>query len=94
MSRLLNRLRAYYNYAKETKSQAEAEADPVAKQDLTDKANGLFERTIEIGVAMTNNFPANANGFFYLSLAQLETGDYAASDANFKTYQELSPDTP
>jgi tetratricopeptide (TPR) repeat protein len=91
---MLNRLRAYYNYAKETKTQADAEADPVLKQELTDKSNGLFERTIEIGVAMTNNFPANANGFFYLSLAQLETGDYDASDANFKTYQELSPDTP
>ena len=40
-------------------------------------------------MAMTNNFVANADGFLYLSLAQLELGDYAASDANFKTYEEL-----
>lgn len=91
---MLNRVRAYYNYAKAVKTEAEAETDPVRKAELQEKADGLFARTIEIGVAMTNNFPANANGFFYLSLAQLETGDYAASDANFKTYQELSPDTP
>jgi len=91
---MLNRLRAYYNYGKETKKLAEAETDPALQKDLQDKATGLFNRAIEIGVAMTNNFPANANGFFYLSLAQLETGDYTASDANFKTYQELSPDTP
>jgi tetratricopeptide (TPR) repeat protein len=91
---MLNRLRAYFNYGKETKKLADSEADPVAKQEIQDKATGLFNRAIEIGVAMTNNFPANANGFFYLSLAQLEIGDYAASEANYKTYEELSPDTP
>jgi len=92
---MLNRLRAYYNYAKATKTQAEALADgDPQKAELQQKSDELFQRTIEIGVAMTNQFPANAMGFFYLSLAQLETGDYAASDANFKTYQELSPNTP
>jgi tetratricopeptide (TPR) repeat protein len=91
---MLMRLRTYYNYGKETKNQAESETDPVAKAELTDKATGLFNRAIEIGVAMTNNFPATADGFFYLSLAQLETGDYAASDANYKTYEELQSDVP
>ena len=51
----------------------------------------LFNRAVEIGIAMTNNFPATADGFFYLSLSQLELGDFPASDANYKTYQELSP---
>jgi tetratricopeptide (TPR) repeat protein len=91
---MLMRLRTYYNYGKETKKQAEAAVDPVAKAELADKATNLFNRAIEIGVAMTNNFPATADGFFYLSLSQLETGDYAASDRNYKTYEELQTDVP
>jgi hypothetical protein len=39
---------------------------------------------------MTNLYPTVADGFLYLSMAQVELGDYTASDANFKTYQELS----
>ena len=91
---MLMRLRTYYNYGKEMKKQAESEIDPVAKAELADEATGLFNRAIEIGVAMTNNFPATADGFFYLSLSQLEIGDYAASDANYKTYEELQSDVP
>jgi tetratricopeptide (TPR) repeat protein len=86
---ILMRLRTYYNYGKEMKTQSAASADPVEQQQLADKANELFNRAVEIGIAMTNNFPATADGFFYLSLSQLELGDYAASDANYKTYEEL-----
>lgn len=86
---ILTRLRAYYNYGKHLKEQAEAETDPALKQQRMDRATELFQRAVEIGVAMTNNYVANPDGFFYLSLAQLELGDYAASEANFKTYNEL-----
>jgi tetratricopeptide (TPR) repeat protein len=86
---MLMRLRTYYNYGKEVKTQAAAATDPAEQAQLTEKATELFNRAVEIGVAMTNNFPATADGFFYLSLSQLELGDYAASDANYKTYEEL-----
>jgi len=86
---ILMRLRTYYNYGKEVKAQAQAETDPTAQAELTERATLLFNRAVEIGIAMTNNFPATADGFFYLSLAQLELGDFTASDANYKTYEEL-----
>jgi tetratricopeptide (TPR) repeat protein len=88
---MLMRLRTYYNYGKEKKTQAGTETDPVKKAELTERSTGLFNRAVEIGIAMTNNFPQTADGFFYLSLSQLELGDYPASDANYKTYEELSP---
>lgn len=86
---MLARLRTYFNYGKHLKEQAAAEADPVRKQELTDKSNEMFRRAIEIGGAMTNQFVANAQGFLYLSMAQLEMGDYTASETNFKTYEQL-----
>jgi len=87
---MLMRLRTYYNYGKHLKDEAAATTDPTEQADLAAKSKAMFERAVEVGVAMTNNFVANADGFFYLSLAQVELGDYTASDANFKTYQELS----
>jgi len=88
---MLMRLRTYYNFGKEMKTQAGVETDPVKKAEFTERSTELFNRAVEIGIAMTNNFPQTADGFFYLSLSQLELGDYPASDANYKTYEELSP---
>jgi tetratricopeptide (TPR) repeat protein len=90
---MLMRVRTYYNYGKYLKDQAAAEADPVAKADLDTKSRGMLDRAAEVGVAMTNNFFDNADGFFYLSLAQMELGDFTASEANFKTYEQLK-ETP
>ena len=87
---MLMRLRTYYNYGKDLKNQADMETDPVAKTRLTDQANGLFNRAVEIGVAMTNIYSGNSDGFMFLSMAQLELGDLAASEANFNTSRELS----
>lgn len=86
---MLNRLRTYYNYGKHLKEKGAAEADPLLKQELADRSAGMFRRAIEIGGAMTNQFVANAQGFLYLSMAQLEMGDYTASETNFKTYEQL-----
>jgi len=86
---MLMRLRTYYQYGKDTKRLAADETDPVKKAELTDKSTELLSRAVEIGVAMTNNFPATADGFFYLSMAQFEMGDYAAAEANNKTFDEL-----
>jgi tetratricopeptide (TPR) repeat protein len=89
---MLMRLRTYYNFGKDIEKQAEIETDPVAKTELTDKANGLFNRAVEIGLAMTNIYSGNSDGFMFLSMAQLELGDLAASEANFNTSRELSGD--
>lgn len=87
---MLMRVRTYYNYGKKLKDEAEAATDPAQKTDLLGRSRALFQRAVEVGNAMTNLYPTVADGFLYLSMAQVELGDYTASDANFKTYQELS----
>jgi len=86
---MLMRQRTYYQFAKDTKKLAQEETDPAGKTELTDKSTTLFNRALEIGVAMTNNFPATAEGFLYLSLTQFELGDFAGAEANNKTFEEL-----
>ena len=88
---MLMRLRTYYYYGKEVKNKSQGETDEIAKADLSTQATELFNRAVEIGVAMTNNFPATADGFLFLSLSQLELGDFAAAEANNKTFEELQP---
>ncbi|MBE0567034.1 MAG: tetratricopeptide repeat protein [Krumholzibacteria bacterium] len=87
---MLMRVRTFYNYGKKLKDEATDTTDPTVKADLADRSKALFQRAVEVGVAMTNLYPTAADGFLYLSMAQVELGDYTASDANFKTYQELS----
>jgi tetratricopeptide (TPR) repeat protein len=87
---LMARLQTYYNYGMMVKAAAKDELDPavVAEADL--KAKNLFTRAQEVGIATTNTYSANANAFFYLSAAQMQLGDFASSDINYKTYEELS----
>jgi len=87
---MVMRVRTFYNYGKSLKERAAAETDPVVKAELDTKSKAMLNRAVEIGVAMTNNFVANPDGFFYLSLSQMELGDFAASEANFKTYEQLN----
>ncbi len=87
---MVMRVRTFYNYGKALKAEAAAETDPVLKADLDAKSKAMLNRAVEIGVAMTNNFVDNADGFFYLSLSQMELGDFTASEANFKTYEQLN----
>ncbi len=86
---ILARLRTYLAYGKKLKQDAALETDEVLKADLMARSDEKLRRAVEIGIAMTNNFPANAQGFLQLSMAQIETKDFAASDASFKTYEEL-----
>lgn len=87
---MLMRVRTYYNFGKKLKDESEAATDPAQKADLLNRAKSMFQRAVEVGNAMTNLYPTVADGFLFLSMAQVELGDYTASDANFKTYQELS----
>jgi len=86
---MLMRLRTYYNYGKFQKELSVNESDPALKQAKLDTALGTFRRAVEIGLAMTNQFVANAQGFLFLSLAQLELGDFAAAETNSKTFEQL-----
>ncbi|MDX2475607.1 MAG: hypothetical protein QNL91_18095 [Candidatus Krumholzibacteria bacterium] len=90
---MLMRVRTYYNFGKHLKGLAAAETDPVLKADLEAQSQNMLGRAVDIGVAMTNSSPSNADGFFYLSLSQMELGDFSASEVNFKTYEQLK-DTP
>ncbi|MGD9548772.1 MAG: tetratricopeptide repeat protein [Candidatus Krumholzibacteriia bacterium] len=87
---MLQRLRTYYNYARHVRQQAADATDPVEKAELETKGKALLDRSVELGVAMTNNFPQVAEGFLYLSMAQIDLGDFAAAELNNKTYEELS----
>jgi len=87
---MLLRLQTYFQYGMSLVDKGQAETDPAALQQIKDQVNGLFQRAVEIGNAMTNLFPTNADGFFYLSAAQFQLGDYDAATVNNKTYEELS----
>lgn len=91
---MLLRQKTFYKYAKKLKDDSIAEVDPVVKAEMDTHSKELFRRAVEIGIATTNNFPNESEGFLYLSMSQVEIGEYTASDANYKTYQELSPGTP
>lgn len=88
---MLLRQKAFYYYGKELKDSAAVEEDALAKTEMETRSKELFGRAVEIGIAATTNFPNEAEGFLFLSMSQVEVGEYTASDANFKTYQELSP---
>jgi tetratricopeptide (TPR) repeat protein len=87
---LVARIRTVFNYGKSLKDAAATEADPAIKQQKLDKASGLFKRAVELGNELIGRFPGNAQGFLYLSMAQLETGDPLGADVSFKRYQELA----
>jgi tetratricopeptide (TPR) repeat protein len=86
---MIARLRTYYNFGKFQKELSVNEPDPALKQAKLDTALGTFRRAVEIGLAMTNQFVANAQGFLFLGQAQIEIGDFAAGETNFKTFQQL-----
>lgn len=90
----LLRQKTYYKYGKKLKDDAAAELDPAVKADLAARSKDLFLRAVEIGIATTGNFPNQSEGFLYLSMGQAEVGEFTASEANFKTYQELAGETP
>ncbi len=87
---LIARLRTVFNYGKSLKDASEKETDPAVKQGQLDKAAPLFKRAVELGNDLVGRFPGNAQGFMYLSMAQLETGDPVGADLSFKRYQELN----
>jgi len=86
---MLIRLQTFYNYGKKLKNDAAAETDLAQQAEVQARSQQMYQRAVDVGIAMTNTYMARADGFLYLSMAQLELGDYTASEANFKTYEEL-----
>jgi hypothetical protein len=90
---MLARAKTYYKYGMKLKEDAALETDEFLKADLAAGSQEKLRRSVEIGIALTSNFPVSADGFLWLSMAQVETLDFVASEANYKTYSELSEGT-
>ena len=87
---MLTRLTVHYQYGMKIKEDSEREADPAAKAQLAEESRRIFQRAVEIGNAMTQEFSGNADGFFFLGSSQQQLGDSEAAQRNFTTYQELN----
>ncbi len=90
---MLPRAKTYYKYGMKLKDDAALEMDEFLKADLAATSQTKLKRSVDIGIALTSAFPVSADGFLWLSMAQVETGDFTASEANYKTYSELSEGT-
>ena len=90
---MLARAKTYYKYGMKLKDDAALEMDEFLKADLAASSKNKLQRSVDIGIALTSAFPVNADGFLWLSMAQVEIGDFIASEANYKTYSELSDGT-
>lgn len=75
---LFQRVQTYYNYGRSLEESGD-----------TARAAEMYQRGVEIGNVLTNNYPSYAEGFLFLSLCQSELGDFGAADLNFKTYEQL-----
>ena len=72
------RLQTYYNYGRKLKEDSD-----------TARATEMFQRGVDIGNVLTNNYPTFAEGYLFLSLCQTEMGDFGAAEPNYKAYEEL-----
>ena len=86
---MLARTKTYYKYGMKLKGDAAEETDEVLKADLKARSDEKLRRSVEIGIALTNEFPVSSAGFLALSMSQVEIGEFTASEANYKTYSEL-----
>jgi tetratricopeptide (TPR) repeat protein len=87
---MLTRLQTYYQYGKSLQTEAAAATDPARKAELTSRAAEQFQRGVEVGNALTGLYVNNADGYLFLSLCQLELGDFQAAQLNQRKHEELS----
>jgi len=86
---LFGRLRAHFDYGTALKKEAEAEADPARKGELSGQARAQFSEAVAVGNALVEQYFDNAYGYYYLALCQNELGDLTAAEANMKKFSEL-----
>ncbi|MEZ4388036.1 MAG: hypothetical protein R3D98_10770 [Candidatus Krumholzibacteriia bacterium] len=63
--------------------------DPAKAADLEAQSRAFLQRAVDVGNALVDIDPSNAEGYYYLADAQAALGDTAASLENRKTYNEL-----
>jgi tetratricopeptide (TPR) repeat protein len=90
---MLTRLQTYYQHGTALKNEANEGADPAAKARLEAQATEQFQRGIDIGNAMTQLYPTSADGYLFLSLCQLQVGDFQAAQLNQQKHEELSTES-
>jgi tetratricopeptide (TPR) repeat protein len=63
--------------------------DAARAAELETEARTYLQRAVDVGNALVDIDPSNADGYYFLAQAQAALGDSAASLENMKTYNEL-----
>ncbi|HOX26039.1 MAG TPA: hypothetical protein PLL30_09250 [Candidatus Krumholzibacteria bacterium] len=89
---MLERQQLYLQYGQDLlmKSTETMTSDPAAAARLKTDGMAVLQRGVEVGVALTNLAPNNADAFLFLANTQGLLGDETGYTENMKTYQELS----
>jgi tetratricopeptide (TPR) repeat protein len=64
--------------------------DPTRAAELETESKEYLQRAVDIGNALVDIAPQNADGYYFLAQAQAAMGDITASEENMKTYGELT----
>ena len=64
--------------------------DPARSTELETEAKTYLQRAVDVGNALVNIDPNNADGYYYLSQAQSSLGDAASALQNLTSYNELT----
>ncbi|MFO7652814.1 MAG: tetratricopeptide repeat protein [Candidatus Krumholzibacteriia bacterium] len=86
---MLTRVQTYYQYGKALQEEAEEASTPERQAELLREADAQFQRSVEVGNALTNQYPSSAEGYLYLMLSHIELEDMTAAEINQKQYEEL-----
>jgi tetratricopeptide (TPR) repeat protein len=67
-----------------------AESDPERSAELEAEARTYLQRAVDVGNALVDIAPDNADGYYFLAQAQGALGDETAFNENMKRYEELT----
>jgi tetratricopeptide (TPR) repeat protein len=83
------RLRTCFFFGRELEERADT-APEGEKQKLLDQAQEMYRRGVEVGTALTSYAADFADGYQFLALCQIETGDLAGGEVSNQKYKELT----
>jgi predicted Zn-dependent protease len=63
--------------------------DEALAGELEAEARTYLQRAVDVGNALVDLDPSNADGYYFLAQAQSLLGDAMAADENLNTYNEL-----
>ncbi|MBD3220752.1 hypothetical protein GF314_05880 [bacterium] len=66
------------------------EEDPERAAELDAESKKYLQQAVDVGNALVDIAPTNADGYYFLAQAQAAMGDLTASEENMKTYNELT----